>query len=89
MWQGLRGPSGKGKTQQQEAKTAIHIKLDSLTTRVAFSYIPFLQTLTWMVQKMVLQPSPGNIAANSSSYKPAAMVGILCFFANGRLQMSY
>lgn len=50
--------------QRAQSHTRISIKLVSCTLRAAFSHIPLLQSLMWMVNNIVLVPTMGNVAAD-------------------------
>lgn len=51
-------------TQHSLSHTRVSIKLVSCTVRAAFSHIPFLQSLMWMVNNIALVPTMGNVAAD-------------------------
>ena len=50
--------------KRQRSRTHITIRVVSCTLRAAFSQIPFLQSLMWMVNSIVLVPTVGNCAAD-------------------------
>ena len=55
-------------TKRAPSHVRISIKLVSCTLRAAFSHIPFLQSLMWMVNSITLVPTMGNVAAELHSH---------------------
>ena len=64
LW--LQAVGGLYRSDKAESTMHLRFRLGACTTRAAFSHVPFIQSLIWMVQQCVLQPSPGNLAADSS-----------------------
>lgn len=62
----MQAAGGVYRSAKASSNIQIRFKLGSCTMRAAFSHVPFIQSLLWMVQQCVLQPSPGNLAADSS-----------------------
>lgn len=54
------------------------MRLGACTIRGAFSHIPFIQSVLWAANSIVLNPSPGNMAADSSKLALAGMDKVHC-----------
>ena len=54
------------KNRENTRTMKMQLKVGALTARAAFSHIPFWQSAMWMVQQIVMQPCPGNIATGGS-----------------------
>ena len=52
--------------KREPASMHMRLTLGACTVRAAFSHVPFIQSVLWIMRTVILQPSPGNLTADSS-----------------------
>ena len=62
----------------------MRLKLGACTVRAAFSHVPFIQSVIWIVRTVILQPSPGNLTADTSLTATQSAMEKVCLPTNER-----
>lgn len=62
----LQATGAAFRQHKETSSTHMRLTLGSCTFRAAFSHVPFIQSVVWMTNTMILQPSPGNLTADTN-----------------------
>lgn len=62
----MQAAGGDFRSTKDPSSMNMRLKLGACTLRAAFSHVPFIQAIIWMANTMILQPSPGNLTADTN-----------------------
>lgn len=62
----------------------MRLKLGACTVRAAFSHVPFIQSVIWIMRTVILQPSPGNLTADTSLTATQSAMEKVCLLTHER-----
>ena len=59
----MAGPAAAAVKRRPASSHTADLSCGTVTARAAFSHVPFWQSLSGMIPRVVFRPTPGNVAA--------------------------